>query len=114
VPRWRRRQIEPARPIQASSAIQGSVIPNRAEKLFRVLLGAVGGHVLMYSPGIKSRATRFVNFIEKPPPSASAGAEFTVPSFEFRTTPASANLLERKGEYLEASRCFKRIRRPRS
>src|SRR5258708_39421419 len=45
----------------------GSVIPNRAEKLFRVLLGPVGGHVLMYSPGIKSRPTRFVNFIEKPP-----------------------------------------------
>jgi hypothetical protein len=45
----------------------------------------------MYSPGIKSRATRFVNVIEKPPPSASAGAAFTVPSFEFRTKPASAN-----------------------
>ena len=77
-------------PLKLPQRYSGSVTPNRAVKPFRVLLGPVGGHVFRYSPGIKRRPTRFVNFTAKPPPRASVGDEFTVPSFEFRVRPASA------------------------
>jgi hypothetical protein len=71
VPRRLRRQIAPARPIKASSAMQWNHNPESRRKIIQGIIAARLRPRTDVLPRDKKQLTRFVNFIETPPPTAT-------------------------------------------